>query len=66
MAKHKLGTLYYDDRKEEGVFKIDKHFWEEHKIIQLDILRDWVHDFTNLYNKTLADIDKECLTDDQE
>jgi len=62
MAKKKLGTLYYDDRKEEGVFKIDEHFWEENKIIQLDILQDWAYHFTNLYNETLANLDKKDFT----
>lgn len=65
MAKKKLGTLYYDDRKEEGVFKIDEHFWGEHRIIQLDILQDWAYDFTNLYNDTLANIDKKDFKDDR-
>jgi hypothetical protein len=66
MAKKKLGTLYYDDRKEEGVFKIDEHFWGEHRIIQLDILQDWAYGFTDLYNETLENLDKKDLTNDEE
>jgi len=66
MAKKKLGTIYYDNCAEEGVFKIDKSFWEEHRIFQLDVLQDWAYDFTNLYNETLADLDRKDFTDDKE
>jgi len=66
MAKTKFGTLYYDGNNEEGVFKIDEKFWEENRIFQLDVLQDWAYHFTNLYNETLAKLDKKDFTNDQE
>jgi len=66
MAKTKFGTLYYDGNSEEGFLKIDEKFWGENRIFQLDVLQDWAYYSTNLYNETLANLDKKDLTNDEE
>lgn len=65
MAKKKLGTIYYDSNSAEGGFTIDKSFWEEHRVFQLDVLQDWAYYFTNLYNETLDSLYEEGVTNDK-
>jgi hypothetical protein len=53
-----FGVLVYDSNTEEGCIEIEADFFDEHPIIQLDILQDWIEAATDLYNHTLSEFQR--------
>jgi len=51
-------VLVYDSNTEEGCIEIEADFFDEHPIIQLDILQDWIEAATDLYNHTLSEFQR--------
>jgi|TARA_R110000822_G_scaffold157926_1_gene297558 hypothetical protein len=49
------GILYYDPNAGEGEIDLSQDFYDEHFVIQLDILQDWRDYLDNLYDKTLEE-----------
>jgi|TARA_R110000751_G_scaffold2204_1_gene11740 hypothetical protein len=49
------GGLYYAPNAGEGEVDLSQDFYDEHFIIQLDILQDWRDCLDNLYDKTLEE-----------
>jgi hypothetical protein len=51
-----IGKIYYDTRKEEGVFKMDKGFFSSDVIIQADILTDISWQAENMKDDALSKV----------
>ena len=58
----KYGSLEYDHDSEEGVVYLRPELLEEHTVIRLDILQDWIAALSSLYNSEL----KGGITNDEE
>jgi hypothetical protein len=58
----KYGSLEYDHDSEEGVVYLKPELLEEHTVIRLDILQDWIAALSSLYNAEL----KGGITNDEE
>ena len=48
------GMLTYNHSSEEGEIEVSAELFDLPDIIRLDILQDWVHSLTNLYNEELS------------
>ncbi len=48
------GILTYNHSSEEGEIELADEFFDIPDIIRLDILQDWLHSLTNLYNKEVS------------
>jgi len=48
------GMLTYNHSSEEGEIELDDELFAIPDIIRLDILQDWLHSLTNLYNEEVS------------
>ena len=48
------GMLTYNHSSEEGEIELDDELFAIPDIIRLDILQDWLHTLTNLYNEEVS------------
>lgn len=48
------GILTYNHSSEEGEVEVDAGLFDIPDIIRLDILQDWLHSLTNLYNEEVS------------
>jgi hypothetical protein len=55
----KINMLKIDTDNGEGEFKVIKEFKELNNLIKLDIMRDWIWDLKQEYNKTFDCFKKE-------
>jgi hypothetical protein len=47
--------LKWDTLKEEGVVSTKPEFDDAYRILQLDVLQDWIHDLQKLYDNILQE-----------
>ena len=48
------GMLIYNHSSEEGEIEVSAELFDLPDIIRLDILQDWLHSLTNLYNEEIS------------
>ena len=48
------GMLIYNHSSEEGEIELSAEIFDLPDIIRLDILQDWLHSLTNLYNEEVS------------
>jgi hypothetical protein len=48
-------NLKWDTLKEEGVVVTKPEFDDAYRILQLDVLQDWIHDLQKLYDNILQE-----------
>jgi len=49
-VKRTMINLKWDTIKEEGVVVTKPEFDDAYRILQLDVLQDWIHDLQKLYD----------------
>ena len=48
------GILVYNHSSEEGEIEVSAELFNLPDIIRLDIIQDWLHSLTNLYNEEIS------------
>ena len=48
------GILVYNHSSEEGEIEVSAELFNLPDIIRLDIIQDWLHSLTNLYNEEVS------------
>ena len=53
-----MNTLRVDYKNGEGEIHLDQRFKESEAILRADVLKDWIYDLQNEYDKALIELRK--------